>query len=261
MTTPANRIDRLSALVSRFALDVRPSHCDLANLLVVEGSTGSPGLRVLFAPTGDLGLVSAASSCARDRTVFAATATMGDSGNPLLRALPPLIDMPIDEDPDMQSLVALLAAESTERRCGSGSVVNRLGEVLLVRLLRALLASGSTDVGLLAGLSDARLSRAIVAMHEAPGRNWRIDNLALEAGMSTSRFAAYFARVVGQTPKSYLRHWRMALARQDIVLGDRVQSVAARYGYASTEALSRAFRKHYGCNPLAMRAANAETAV
>jgi AraC-like DNA-binding protein len=45
----------------------------------------------------------------------------------------------------------------------------------------------------------------------------------------------------------------MTLARQDLDHGDRVQAVARRYGYASSEALARAFQRQHGVNPLAVR--------
>ena len=45
----------------------------------------------------------------------------------------------------------------------------------------------------------------------------------------------------------------MTLARQDLDRGHRVQGVARRYGYASSEALARAFQRQYGINPLAAR--------
>ena len=52
---------------------------------------------------------------------------------------------------------------------------------------------------------------------------------------------------------SYLRRWRMVLARQDVERGERVQTVAARYGYASSEALGRAFKRLHGGTPTAFR--------
>ena len=48
----------------------------------------------------------------------------------------------------------------------------------------------------------------------------------------------------------------MILARQDIASGDRIQSVARRLGYSSSEALSRAFNRHYGECPVAVRKAS-----
>ena len=49
----------------------------------------------------------------------------------------------------------------------------------------------------------------------------------------------------------------MTLARQDIERGDRIQTVARRYGYASSEALSRSFRRQFGENPMRLRRAAA----
>ena len=45
----------------------------------------------------------------------------------------------------------------------------------------------------------------------------------------------------------------MILARQDIQRGDRVQSVASRYGYGSSEALTRAFQRQFGSSPISLR--------
>ena len=125
--------------------------------------------------------------------------------------------------------------------------------VMLVRLLRAQLEHGVTTPGLLAGLSDTRLSRAIVAIHDRPGRLWINEDLAGIARLSVSRFVEVFRDKVGETPMSYLRRWRMILARQDVARGDRIQTVADRYGYASGEALSRAFRRQHDASPSDIR--------
>lgn len=55
----------------------------------------------------------------------------------------------------------------------------------------------------------------------------------------------------------YLRRWRLILAHQDLVRGDRVEAVARRYAYASPEGFTRAFRKAYGVAPVSLRTAAA----
>lgn len=247
--TTSLRLDRLSALVSRFQLDVSPTIREKANLVVCQSQGASAPDRIVFVPGGNLN----AGLCQGAELVFLARVDWGGSQNPLMTALPEHMDISIEADPETQSLVTLLVSEKNGSRCGSGSVVNRLGEVLLVRLLRMQLSAGITDVGLLGGLADERLSPAIVAMHEHPGRLWSVDMLATTAGLSTSRFANRFTRTVGQTPMTYLRHWRMVLAHQDLQHGDRVQAVADRYGYASSEALARAFRRQFGHSPSSLR--------
>ncbi|MEM7361354.1 MAG: AraC family transcriptional regulator [Pseudomonadota bacterium] len=92
-------------------------------------------------------------------------------------------------------------------------------------------------------------SRAIIALHEHPDHHWNNNELAEVAGLSVSRFVELFGQTVGQTPMSYVRHWRMILARQDVERGERVQVVADRYGYTSSEALGRAFKKEHGVSP------------
>lgn len=242
------RMDRLTALMERFTLQVRPATLETATMVVTAGAKGGSG-HVWFGRAG-IGSRFAGSS-----VLFAADVDWGGISNPLLAALPDRLCFDLSQDAEAASLVNLMHSELAAGRCGSGSVVSRLGEVMVVRLLRAQIEAGSTEPGLLSGLSDARLSRAIVAIHGNPGRNWRNDDLAEVAGLSLSRFAETFASVVGETPAAYLRRWRLLVARQDLQRGDRVEAVARRYGYQSAEGFARAFRQHYGQNPLAMRGA------
>ncbi|MEL7257588.1 MAG: AraC family transcriptional regulator, partial [Pseudomonadota bacterium] len=190
---------------------------------------------------------------ATERIGFAAKADWGGATNPFLSALPAEVALQLDAEPEVIHILMALQAESTTRRCGAGAVLDRLGEVLLIRLLRMTIERGSTDVGLLAGLADPRLSRAIVAMHDDPGRKWQGDDLARHAGLSQSRFSELFRSKVGEPPAAYLRRWRMVLARQDAERGDRIQTIARRYGYGSPEALSRAFKRAHNQPAIALR--------
>lgn len=244
------RYDRLSALIARFEMRVVDADPGTGNLRILGDADGRPErmtlqLRGAPPPVGP-GAV----------PLLEARASWGGESNPLLAALPAVVTVPIGED-DTGSLVRFLLGEARSARCGSGIVLSRLAEVLVIRMLRAEIERGATEPGLVAGLSDPRVSRAIVAMHEAPGLAWPNETLAGIAGMSRSRFADAFRARVGETPQSYLRRWRMTLARQDLDRGHRVQAVARRYGYGSSEALARAFHRQYGVNPLAARSARA----
>lgn len=46
----------------------------------------------------------------------------------------------------------------------------------------------------------------------------------------------------------YLTWWRMQLAYDYLKKGETVDSVAAKVGYQSTAALSRAFKRQFGVN-------------
>lgn len=246
------KLDRLSALIQRFELSVHTAVPDVANLLIFARHATAAPSRILFAP-----LEAAPQSLrAQEVVTFAARADWGGVGNPFLSALPPLIELEIEHDAEAVHIATVLQIESDARRCGSGAVLDRLGEVLLIRILRAAIERGSTDVGLLSGLADPRLSRAIVAMHEDPGHKWQGQDLARLAGLSVSRFSEVFRSKVGESPAAYLRRWRMVLARQDAERGDRIQTIAHRYGYGSAEALSRAFRRAHNQPAITLRPQN-----
>ncbi|MEO1138079.1 MAG: AraC family transcriptional regulator [Pseudomonadota bacterium] len=242
------KIDRLSALVGRFELTVTPKPAGTANLLIFEDETSVP-TRMLFAPLRPA--ISRPSKA--ERVTFAAQADWGGTANPFLNALPAQVELQITDDPETAHIAKVLKAETDARRCGAGAVLDRLGEVLLIRILRHAIERGTTDVGLLAGLADPRLSRAIVAMHDDPGRRWSGTDLARHAGLSLSRFSELFRDKVGEPPAAYLRRWRMVLARQDAERGDRIQTIARRYGYGSPEALSRAFKRAHDQTATALR--------
>lgn len=240
------KFDRLTTLMERFSLSVQPAAVRHATLVVLADAQGAP-MKVRFGPAARL------DDMPVQLVLFSAEVDWGGDANPLVAALPDLVELDVSDDPETSGLILLMRSELLGQRCGSGSVVNRLGEVLIVRLLRAQIEAGTTHTGLLAGLSDARLSRSIVAMHDNPGKEWRNDDLAHIAGLSLSRFSGMFQGLVGESPAAYLRRWRLTLARQDLQRGDRVDSIARRYGYRSPEGFARAFKKHFGDSPIALR--------
>lgn len=233
--------DRLTTLLDRFRLQVAPVLLPDANLAAFRPPGGDRASLVLQ--------MREAGITPQDGTLlFALSVDFGGEANPLLTALPARLQETVAED----GLIALLAAEYEAPRCGSPLVMARLGEVLVVQVLRARIERGVASSGLLAGLGHPRIAPALVAMHDTPDKPWRNADLAEVAGLSPSRFKEVFATTVGTTPGGYLRRWRLTLARQDLRKGDRVEQVAHRYGYRAADAFSRAFLREFGERPRQM---------
>ena len=176
----------------------------------------------------------------------------GGDAHPLVRALPPLIMLPLAQVPGLEPCLGLLFAETERVQCGQRLMADRLFEVLLMQLLRWLLAhpeAGGLPAGLLRGLGHPQLARALVAVHERPGEDWTLDRLAAEAGMSRSRFAALFKDLMDATPADYVLGWRLTLACQGLRRGRAIKLLADELGYATSSAFSRAFAQRMGCSP------------
>jgi AraC-like DNA-binding protein len=101
-----------------------------------------------------------------------------------------------------------------------------------------------------AGLRDPQLGRALAAFHARPDRAWSLESLARVAGVSRSGFAARFTEIMDEPAMTYVTAWRMALAAR-LVREERLPltRVAARVGYQSEAAFSRAFRRAHGVTP------------
>lgn len=174
-------------------------------------------------------------------------------GEPLsdvvLASLPEGLVLPLADLPEMQATLTVLFAEGMGQLCGRKAILDRLFEVAVIMLLRALMRQGSIERGVLAGLADPQLARAITAMHRDAARSWTLETLAEAAAMSRTGFAVRFKARVGTTPLDYLTRWRLALATTQLAAGRSVKSVATAVGYRSAAAFARAFAARYGQSP------------
>ncbi|NID05674.1 AraC family transcriptional regulator [Luteibacter jiangsuensis] len=168
-------------------------------------------------------------------------------------ALPPLIHIRGDT-PDaspMRWIIDRMVDESTEDLPGGGLASAQLAHLLFIHVLRAhLAAGGAVRPGWLRLAVDPRLAPALRLMHTAPGKNWRLDQLAQASAMSRTIFAQRFRSAGGIAPLAYLAHWRMRLATRALRHGDAtVASLARDLGYASESAFSHAFKRIVGVSP------------
>lgn len=171
-------------------------------------------------------------------------------GNPLVCALPEVIIIPLSSVYGLEPMLGLLFDEAFAERGGRQAAVDRLAEYFLVLLLRHAIETGLIEGGILAGLSDTRLAKAITAMHEKPEHQWSLEELARKASMSRARFAVNFRETVGATPLDYLTDWRISVAQTLLKRGQPLKMVAPAVGYGSPVALTRVFRKRIGVSPV-----------
>lgn len=160
----------------------------------------------------------------------------------------------------MQSTLRLMAVEAKELRPGGETVITRLADILVIQAIRSWIERDpAARTGWLGALQDAQIGRAIALIHRDPARPWTVASLASEVAMSRSGFAARFSDLVGEPAMQYVTRWRMHLAltwlkEDDAALGE----MAARIGYRSEAAFSRAFKRFMGVSPGAARRSGAQ---
>jgi AraC-like DNA-binding protein len=267
-TAPPQPLDRLSALLRRFEVRAGvfrtgiicgvaendgqdPSgrlHILRGGRLRVTGGDAPPidltEPSVLFFPRGlphrlDTG------GPEREAEILCARIDLGGATSPLVAALPEVIALPLAASDGMRATLEVLVEEAFTMNCGRQAVLDRLCEVVVVKLLRHVIGRGEARFGMLAGLSHPTLRHALTAIHESPERPWTLERLADAAGMSRTAFANTFRDVVGETPGSYVTQWRLSLAKEQIAKGVPMKAVARAVGYASPAALSRAYGRRF----------------
>lgn len=176
--------------------------------------------------------------------------------NPLVGALPSILHLPAERAGGWVSgMMNQAAVESTNRQPGGDAVLERLAEVMFVDAARRYLDSLPTDaIGWLAGLRDRYVGKALALIHAEPERDWSVDALAHEVGLSRSALHDRFTKFVGHAPMQYLANWRIQVGTRLLRESNRtVATIALEVGYESEAAFSRAFKRLVGQPPAAWR--------
>jgi AraC-like DNA-binding protein len=169
--------------------------------------------------------------------------------NPLITSFPELLVLPLDTLPELAPTLQLFFSEAFSELPGRQAAVDRLAEYFLVLLLRSAMNTRMINGGILMGLSDSRLAKAIEVMHKRPETAWSLEQLAQFAGMSRARFSAHFRQVVGITPFDYLTNWRLGIAQTMLRKGESLKLIAPAVGYTNATALIRVFTQRLGMAP------------
>lgn len=154
--------------------------------------------------------------------------------------------------------LAAMQVESGHPAVGSGLMVSRLMDLLLIWAVRHWLATATLQQRQhLAASGDGVVGRSLALLHAQPAQAWSVDALARHLNVSRSTFSQHFTRALGEPPMRYLARWRVQLAADLLASSQlRVSQVAHRVGYASEAAFSRAFRRHFGRAPATHRDAD-----
>ena len=162
-----------------------------------------------------------------------------------------LIDAGGQRYPGLVPILTTMEREVGAARLGFAGILARLADVVAAMIVRGWVecACGNAS-GLVAALRDPCLASALLALHQQPGRDWTVAQLAERCNTSRSVFADRFQITLGMAPLRYVTELRMRLASQWLTLERLpIEEVAQRLGYTSQAAFSRAFKRITGQTP------------
>jgi AraC-like DNA-binding protein len=189
----------------------------------------------------------------------------GPTAHPLIELLPEVMLVRRSEmqDPALPVLLDLMATEVASQRIGAATIMARLADIVVTRVIRAWVETRPSDLtGWLAAIRDPQIGLALARIHRSPGEPWSVDSLAQVTGLGRSIFTERFTALLGVSPARYVLQWRMRLAaawlRNEQMT---VAEVATLLGYESDASFSRAFKRFIGVAPSAFRPRMANVAV
>lgn len=174
--------------------------------------------------------------------------TVGEVSRRLLAAVPNVVTARAGTAPN--PLVAMLADEIERDVPGQEAVLDRVLDLLLVRVLREWLDRPAAPAWYRAH-GDPVAGQALRLLQDRPEHPWTVASLASATGVSRAALARRFTDAVGEPPMTYLAAWRLALAADLLRQHPEatLAAIARQVGYRSPFTLSAAFKREYGRSP------------
>ncbi len=165
-----------------------------------------------------------------------------------------LKDVSADTAMITEALTDYLVSETSPDKPGEFAQKSRLAEAIAISQIRQYILTRDNSVGLIAGLRDPKIGKALAAIYTSYDERWTLTSLAQEAGMSRAVFAKKFRDLIGQTPLDYLIHWRIYLACQRLKTEKTsISQLASELGFGSDLAFRRNFTKIKHLTPIQWR--------
>ena len=154
----------------------------------------------------------------------------------------------------MQNTLTLIGNETGHTELGSNLIAQKLSEIIYAQAIRTYLSSDAVLKNRLAGFTDPAISKALQAIHTSPQENWSLNSLSLTAGVSRTLLSTKFKTSLQMTPMGYVTHWRMLLAKQQLLESDQsIIDIAEAVGYKSEAAFGRVFKRKFNKGPAGYR--------
>lgn len=158
------------------------------------------------------------------------------------------------QDQTMRHLMEILVEEKRKGYQSGAFFVDCVAAALGSHLIRCYSADSPVVANCVGGMAPSTLRRCIALIESRLEEDLRLEDLAREAGLSTSHLIRSFRESTGKTPYQFLLERRIQRA-QSLMRDPRacLSKVAISSGFANQHHLARVFRQVTGITPSAYR--------
>jgi AraC family transcriptional regulator len=158
------------------------------------------------------------------------------------------------QDQTMRHLMEILLYEKRQGFQRGAFFLDGIAAALASHLIHYYSADAPLIANSIGGMTPSTLRRCIALMEARLERDLRLDELAREAGLSTSHFIRSFRESTGKTPYQFLLERRVQRA-QTLMRDPRASlaKIAISSGFADQHHLARVFRHITGITPTTYR--------
>jgi AraC family transcriptional regulator len=154
------------------------------------------------------------------------------------------------QDPTLRSLMELLLREKRNSFRSGPLFLDSLATALASYLSQHYAVSLPSKQHFTGGMSVSTLRRCLELMEAHLDRDLRLNELAIEAGVSSSHFLRSFRQSTGKTPHQFLLHRRVERAKALMrTQTTSLTEVALASGFADQHHLARVFHRITGMPP------------
>ena len=203
-------------------------------------------------PESDRWMVSLGENGKLSQLICAGFLYQGGFQDPLLCFLPKYLHLKANETASLEPLLVIAEREMRIPGRGTGAMLARVAEMLVVECVRIFLSTLEAGRGgWLGALQDEKLALVINVIHENPARHWTLRDLSSLANMSRTSLATRFRSIVGISVQVYITRVRLMLAVSLLENPNRpkIAKIAEIVGYSSESTFSRAFIRELGITP------------
>jgi len=150
----------------------------------------------------------------------------------------------------INSIVRKINQEILSQSQGSELSIDRQTELIFIEIVRHWLKQSQFDQNLLKVMRDPVVSNVLSLFHKYPEKNYKLQLVANQVGVSRSTLNSAFQKQLGTSPMNYLTGLRIYQAQN--LLKDTEQpllDIALSIGYLSDSALSKKFKAVTGIAP------------